>query len=328
MELLWFIMGLAAATMALLATTMAGVLGWADRAFHVRVDPLVEAVNAALPGANCGGCGYVGCREYAEAIVRGEVAVNLCAVGGPSCASEIAAIMGVEVDESWPLKAVVHCAATRSQRLGRREYRGVQTCAAASMVSGVQGCTYGCLGFGDCVAACDYHAIEVVDGLARVRYENCIGCRACADACPRNIISMLPFKSEQMLVVACCNRDAGKDVMRVCKVGCIGCKLCDKNSDLIRMSGNLPEIEYDRYDPVNGAAPFSVAVEKCPMESLVYVGGWTDSDLAATTSERTREPVEDSCATMSGRTMAAGGQSPPTALPGEASAQRTRLTSD
>ena len=123
-----------------------------------------QQINEALPGANCGGCGYVGCNEYAEAVAGGGVSVNLCTVGGQSCAEDLAEIMGVEVTESWPLPRRWFTAAlTIDVRLGRNLYLGEATCSAANVISGVQGCTYGCLGLGDCVTACDYDAIHMIE---------------------------------------------------------------------------------------------------------------------------------------------------------------------
>jgi electron transport complex protein RnfB len=229
---------LAGCILSVLAVAMAFVLGWANQAFFVAVDPKVEAIADALPGANCGGCGYVGCGEYAEAVAKGECDVTLCAPGGAGCAKRLADIMGVKVDESAPQRAVVHCSAGWDERLGRTEYRGEPTCAAANLVAGYQGCTYGCLGLGDCVRSCDYDAIHVVNGLAVVDYNKCVGCKACSAVCPRNIISMVPFKSERMMVVACSNEDFGNEVKSVCKTGCIGCKACTRKNELVQMSGN------------------------------------------------------------------------------------------
>jgi len=280
---------LAAAVLAILAVGMAYVLGWANRAFHVHVDPKVESVIDALPGANCGGCGYVGCSEYAEAVVRGEAPVNLCAPGGPSCAGALAAILGVSVEVSLPYRAVVHCAARRHQRLGRTEYHGEMTCTAANLVAGVQGCTYGCLGFGDCTRACPYDAIHVIDGLATVDYDKCVGCKNCARVCPRNIITMVPFKAERMVVIACSNQDFGPEVKAVCEVGCIGCQACTRQCPVMNMEGNLPIINYDSYDH---NADFGGAFQKCPRESLTYVGKPTKKDLAAVADEELPERIE------------------------------------
>ena len=269
---------LAATVLALLAIAAACILGWANQAFYVYVDPKIVAINDALPGANCGGCGYVGCGEYAEAVCGGDAAVTLCAPGGVGCAQSLAEIMGVKMDASLPFRAVVHCAATWAERLGRSMYYGEPTCAAANLVAGYQGCTYGCLGLGDCVHACEYDAIHLFDGLAKVDYEHCIGCKACATVCPRNIISMVPFKSERMMIVACSNEDFGNDVKAVCKTGCIGCKACSRKNELIEMEGNLPIIDYDAYDP---EMEFDPILDKCRMESLFFIGRPTPEQMAA-----------------------------------------------
>ena len=129
---------LAAATMFVLALFMAYVLGWANKTFHVKVDPRIEQAIEALPGANCGGCGYVGCSEYAEAVVAGKAPVDRCPVGGVSCATALAKVLGVELEESWPYRPVVHCGATYDDRLGRNDYRSEPTCGAANIISGVQ----------------------------------------------------------------------------------------------------------------------------------------------------------------------------------------------
>ena len=280
---------LAGGTMALLAVSMSYILGWANKAFHVEVDPRMAAAEDILPGANCGGCGYVGCREYAEAVATGD-AVNKCTVGGSGCALALGQLMGVEVEETWPYRAVVHCTATYDQRLGRMPYDGEQTCAAANLVSGVQGCTYGCLGFGDCVVACDYDAIHMVDGVPQVDYDKCTGCAACARECPRNIITMVPFKTENMLVVGCSNKDFGKEVSAVCDIGCIGCKACERVNPLLHIVDNLAEVDYDTYQPEE--ADFTKAIEKCPKESLIFVGKPTAKDLAALADEELPERVE------------------------------------
>ncbi len=283
--------GLASATLLLLATAMGLVLGWANRAFHVEIDPRVARVHDALPGANCGGCGYVGCGEYAEAVVQEGAAVTLCAPGGPSVAQRLAEILGVAVEPTWPYRAVVHCGATREQRKGQTEYRGEPTCTAANLVADVQACVYGCLGLGDCVVSCDYDAIHIVDGVARVDYTNCTGCGACVDACPRGIISRIPFKAERVLVVACANQDFGADVRAVCAVGCVGCTACTKLSSLLAMDDHhLPVVDYEHYDPKT--ADFTKAIEKCPMESLLWVGKPTPEDVEATEDEELPERVD------------------------------------
>ena len=278
----------AALALALLAVTMGFVLGWANRTFHVHVDPKVAAVDGVLPGANCGGCGYVGCSEYAEAVARGDAELTLCAPGGTSCALAIGEVLGIEVGAALPYRAVVHCSAHTEQRLQRHAYDGEQTCESANLVAGVQGCTYGCLGLGDCVLACDYDAIHIIDGLATVDYEKCIGCKACARVCPRNIITMVPFKRDRMFVVACSNLDFGNEVKAVCQTGCIGCKGCSRVSNLMVMDGNRPTIDYDTYEQFEDFQPI---LDKCPMGSLVFVGKPTPEDVAAVADEEVPERV-------------------------------------
>ncbi|MFP4354355.1 MAG: RnfABCDGE type electron transport complex subunit B [Phycisphaerae bacterium] len=282
---------LAGATMLVLAVFMAIVLGWANRAFHVEVDPRVEAVTDVLPGANCGGCGFVGCGEFAEGVVEGKASPDGCPVGGESCAARIAEILGVELEESWPYRPAVHCGANYAQRLGRHEYRGEPTCAAANLVGGVQGCTYGCLGFGDCDRSCRFDAIHVIDGLATVDYDKCTGCGACAKVCPRNIISMVPFKQSEMTIVSCSNKDFGKDVKAVCKVGCIGCKACTRASDLFSVENNIPTLDYDKYDPDKDDS-LELAISKCPMKRLVSVGKPSEKDKQATDGEQVPQVVQ------------------------------------
>ena len=281
----WITIGLSAATLLLMAVFFSFVLGWANRAFHVPEDPRVEACIGMLPGANCGGCGFVGCREYAVAVVHDGAAVDRCTVGGAETAINLAAIMGVRLDASLPYRPVVHCGAHFEDRRMRPPYRGEARCAAANLVTGVQGCTYGCLGFGDCQRACNFDAIHVIDGLATVDYERCVGCGACARACPRNIITMVPFKAERVLVVACSNHDAGKDVQRVCDVGCVACKACQRASSLFTVEDNLSVIDYDAYNPANLGDALA-AMKKCPRRRLTFVGKPLPEDLEAVADEK------------------------------------------
>lgn len=286
----WVIIGLAAVTMLTMAVVLSFVLGWANRAFHVEVDPRVDAAIDLLPGANCGGCGYVGCGEYAEAVVLEGAPINKCTVGGESCMLALAEVMGVDAEASYPWRPVVHCGASTEDRLGRSPYVGEKRCGSANLVTDIQGCTYGCLGFGDCTRACNFDAIHVIDGLARIDYEKCVGCGACAKVCPRNIITMAPFKSEQMLVVECSNLDSGKDVKAVCKVGCLGCKACERISDMFALQNNLSTINYDDYT-LEKLEDGLKAVEKCPRNRLVFVGKPTAKDIQAVADEDLPEVI-------------------------------------
>lgn len=274
----WVTIGLSGATMLSMAVVLSYILGWANKKFQVDVDQRVLDIIEVLSGANCGGCGYVGCGEYAEAVaLEGEV-VTKCSVGGQSCATAVAAIMGVDVGETLPYRPIIHCGAHYTERLLRNEYRGEMRCAAANLVTDVQGCTYGCLGFGDCVRACQFDALHVIDGLAMVDYEKCVGCGACAKVCPRNIITITAFKSDQMPAVTCSNKDKGKDVTAVCTVGCIACGACARASELFTVHDNLSTIDYEAYR-AECSLDVLEACKKCKRSRLVFVGKHCAEDL-------------------------------------------------
>jgi RnfABCDGE-type electron transport complex B subunit len=262
---------LAATTLLVMAVVLTYILGWADKAFHVEVDPRVEDVIEALPGVNCGGCGYIGCSEYAEAVVLNAEVVNKCTVGGPNCTEELAQIMGVEAESAVKLRAIIHCGANYEQRLGRSKYKGEQRCIAANLVTDVQGCIFGCLGFGDCKRSCDYGAINIVDGLSRIDYEKCVGCGACSKICPRNIITITAFTHRRMLAVECSNTDKLKEVTKVCTVGCLGCGACTRVSDMFFLQNNLSTIKYDEYGD-DRMDELIKASEKCPKKRIIFMG--------------------------------------------------------
>jgi electron transport complex protein RnfB len=262
---------IAACTMLILAVTVCWILGWADMVFKIEVDPRVEAVSAALPQANCGGCGYIGCNDYAVAIVTANAPVNKCTVGGESCALLVARIMGVDAGQMVKSYAIVHCGSSINERLQRNDYHGEKTCIGASQIAGIQGCTYGCLGFGDCVQACKYDAIHVVNGLATVDYKKCIGCGACVRVCPRVIIKVVPFNEESIPVVACSNRDSGKESKEVCEKACIGCKACSKLSDIFIVEGTLSRSDYSTYRALKHEDALK-ASEKCPTKCIKFTG--------------------------------------------------------
>lgn len=269
---------LATSVMLALASLVSVSLVIANVRLAVHVDPRQAELEALLPQANCGGCGYASCQQYARAVHTGQADVKQCTVGGPAVAEQLAQTMGVELSVNFPYRPVLHCNAKASDRLKQGHYVGEHTCAAADVVGGVQGCSYGCLGFGDCVESCEYNAMQLVDGLPVIDYDHCIGCGACVRACPRLIIEQIPFKREQMLVVACANHDPGKSVREVCRVGCIGCGVCArKQPELFQIQDNLAQLDYDHY---TGEEDFHETQEKCPMESLVMFGAPLPQHLA------------------------------------------------
>lgn len=264
----WIMAGAVLCSISLMAAI---VLGWANVIFKVRLDPRLKRIAAALPGANCGGCGFVGCTEYAEAVLTGVAPPDRCPAGGAGTATEIGMILGQEIGEFVPNRAIVHCSASFETRLRKAEYRGEKRCASANLVGGVQDCSYGCLGFGDCANVCPFDAINVEDGLASIDYEKCTGCGACADSCPRSLIQIVPFHQDRMLVVACSNKDRGPDVRAVCRQGCIACQACARKSGLFSMKDNLAEIDYLNYD-VEDLEAAHAAMDICPMTGIVEVG--------------------------------------------------------
>ena len=235
------------------------VLAIASKVFYVETDPRLDKLNECLPGANCGGCGYAGCGGYAEAVLNGEAPIGKCASGGNECAQEMAAIMGVEAAEVTRKVALVRCSGEKSYdkdgnlTKGARvkaEYEGFHDCLSASKVggNGPLSCKFGCLGYGSCVKACKYGAMSVVNGVAKVDEDLCVGCMACANACPRNLI--VAVEPDHNVVIACASLAKGAVTTRGCTVGCIGCSLCKKicPKDAITIEKNLARIDYDKCD--------------------------------------------------------------------------------
>ena len=203
-------------------------LGVAGKKFAVEVDEREVAVRDALPGNNCGGCGYPGCDGMAAAIAKGEAPVNGCPVGGDPVAKVIAGIMGQEVKETVRQTAFVKCAGTCEKVTKNYEYTGVEDCEMMAFVpgGGDKACTYGCLGFGSCVKICPFGAIEIINGVAVVNKELCKACGKCVAKCPRHLIELIPYIQETK--VQCSSHAKGKAVTSACEVGCIGCKKCEK----------------------------------------------------------------------------------------------------
>ena len=237
------------------------LLAFASKIFAVEVDERQEQIVEALPGANCGGCGFAGCSAYAAAVVAGEAPCNKCAAGGDAAAAKIAAIMGQEAAATEKLVAHVKCSATAGKSQKKFEYSGITDCLAAMRLGGGQGpneCPNGCIGFGTCVAACPFDAIHIVDGIAKVDHEKCVGCQTCVAACPKHVIDMVPYSAP--VTVGCASTQKGAVVRKICEVGCIGCKMCERacESDAIHVTDNLAFIDYSKCIGCGKCA------EKCP----------------------------------------------------------------
>lgn len=242
------------------------LLGVVGKVFEVEVNEKEVQIRELLPGNNCGGCGYPGCDGLAAAIAKGEAPASGCPVGGAAVAAEIAKITGGEVDETRYV-AFVHCNGTSENSGQKYIYSGNMTCReAATMVGGgSKACSYGCLGYGSCVDACQFDAIKIVNGVSVVDKEACKGCGACAKACPRHLIDLVPYEAK--VLVRCSSKDKGKDVMNVCKVGCIGCSMCAKLSGgPIEMNGNIPAVNYEGEIPDD---KIEMITTKCPKKCII-----------------------------------------------------------
>ena len=215
--------------------------------FAVPENPVKKQVRECLPGINCGACGFKGCDDYAEALAGGGVSPSLCIPGAQKVADEIGAILGVEASAFNDKVAFVACKGTCGAVTKTAEYEGVQTCKGAAMIyGGPNSCRFGCLGYGDCVAACPADAICVIDGVACVNTSRCLGCGLCTSICPKNIISMVSQYTKT--AVLCSNKQKGAEARKACKNACIGCKKCEKTctNGAITVKNDLAVIDYDK----------------------------------------------------------------------------------
>ena len=221
------------AVIALLGLVLALVLYIVADRFKVEADPRIDEVEKVRPGANCGGCGFAGCRAFADAAVKApNLDNNYCPVGGNDVMKKVAAILGYEVKEKAPMVAVVRCNGSCEARPRINEYDGYASCRVkAALYAGDTACAFGCLGCGDCVAACAFGAISMdpATGLPVVDESKCTACGACAKACPKSIIEIRPKGPRGMrLYVSCLNRDKGPAAKKACASACIGCGICAK----------------------------------------------------------------------------------------------------
>lgn len=240
-------------------------LGVAGIAFKVKVNEKEEKVLEALPGNNCGGCGYPGCAGLAKAIAEGTAPVNQCPVGGEAVGNAIAKIMGKEAEKTEKKVAFVACKAHCEDVTLDYEYFGVEDCRMLGFVpnGGPKSCNQGCLGFGSCVKVCPFDAIHVVDGVAVVDRNKCKACGKCVAVCPKKLISLIPYNAKY--TVSCSNTRKGPETMKECKAGCIGCGLCVKNcpNGAVKVENNNASIDYSL------CVNCGTCAEKCPRKTIV-----------------------------------------------------------
>ena len=251
--------------------TLAGIgllfgigLAFAAQRFQVASDPRVEKILAALPGSNCGACGFAGCRELAAAIIKEDAPPN-CVVLADEEREEIAGILGKaqelkKVEPQFP-HLLCHGGIKAKERF---VYQGVADCVAATLLlRGSKGCEHGCLGLDTCVAACPFGAMTMAEnGLPAIDYELCKSCGRCVEACPRDLFKMAPRNQE--VFVFCSSQEKGALTRKACEVGCIGCKKCEKicESEAIKVIDNLAVIDYAK------CTSCDACIESCPQKTI------------------------------------------------------------
>lgn len=247
-----------------LGAIMGVMLAIASKAFAVKTDPRVEDITNLLPGANCGGCGFAGCAAFAEAVVKGEANPSKCSASDEDRVEKMCAVMGVTMSDRVRMRAQVMCTGTSENAKKKYMYHGFNDCiSAVTLGGGDKLCPNGCIGLGTCVRSCAFDAITVVDGVAAVDYHKCRGCGVCVDSCPKKIIDLVPFDARHW--VACKSVENAKATRKYCEMGCISCRLCEKNcaSDAIHVDDNVASIIYDK------CTDCGVCVGKCPRKIIM-----------------------------------------------------------
>jgi electron transport complex protein RnfB len=266
-----------------LAGALAVVLAVANSKLKVFEDPRIDTVHEMLPNTNCGACGLPGCRAFAEKAVAGKIQPSQCTVGGPDNAKLVADYLGVDAGVLDRKVARLLCAGGTNVAIQMAEYKGFPSCrAAAAAGGGAKGCRYGCLGFGDCRAVCDFDAIEMgPTGLPVVDFHKCTACGDCVRICPKFIIELVPAR--QHAIVQCKSELAGDMVLDFCKVGCTACGKCvaDAPQGLLKMKKNLPVLNADL---LHTETP--EIVRRCPTGAITWVDEQQFENTAAGFSRR------------------------------------------
>ena len=237
-------------SVAAIGLVCAALLAVMSKVMHVEVDETVLALCACLPGVNCGACGYSGCEIYATKLVERETKPNLCTPGGDEVLTQICAILDIPVTGSVEKKiSIVHCIGDANAKRKKMEYVGINTCfAVKQLYGGVGACTFGCIGYGDCVKVCPSSAICIKSDLARVDLRACTGCSLCVEACPTGV--MVIESATSHVAVLCRSTEKGAVTRGKCSKGCIGCTMCAKACpvDAITIEESLAYIDYEKCD--------------------------------------------------------------------------------
>lgn len=262
---------IALASLGSLTLLLAVMLIVANKKLYVYEDPRIDKVEDMLPHANCGACGYPGCRPFAEALVGGKVLPGKCTVSSDEGREKIAHFLGVSLGAEEKIVARLACAGGSNVAINRAAYKGIESCSAASLVSGGgKGCFWGCLGYGDCKVVCDFDAITMNENdLPVVDVDKCTACGDCVEACPKDLFTLQPISHK--LWVACKNLEAGDEILEECQVACTACGRCamDAPGNLIEMKNNLPVVNYQEDHRTQ------VPIQRCPTGAIV----WLDDKL-------------------------------------------------
>ncbi len=245
------------------------ILAAASRVFYVEEDPRVEAVLDALPGANCGGCGYAGCEGYAIAVINEpSVSAALCVAGSADTTITIGELTGKAVGAADPMLSFRRCDKIAGKVAARYQYHGMPSCAAATLLmNGSDLCAWSCLGFGDCIHACPFDAMKIENGLVSINPNKCTGCAMCLKACPRNSLDLIPVRAR--VAVTCATKDKMRAVMDICEVGCINCGKCIKICPAKAIKSVDSRIEIDQHKCLSyGAECEEVCISNCPRKIL------------------------------------------------------------
>lgn len=241
------------------------ILTVASKLMFVPVDERVAAIRDVLPGANCGACGFAGCDDYANALGDDpDLSPSMCPVGGSSCATQIAGILGVVAEEKDPIAAIVTCNGNHGVTKEIMDADRIHSCKAAKMFYGGQwACQNGCLGLGDCQSVCNYNAINICNGVAVIDREACVGCGMCVKTCPNGVIAMA--KKKDLVFVLCKNMDKGAVTRKICGNGCIGCMKCQKSCkfDAITIENNFAKIDREK------CKNCGLCAKECPTGAIV-----------------------------------------------------------
>ncbi len=254
--------------MAIFGLILAFTLVLANRRLAIFEDPKIDEVEELLPHANCGACGTAGCRAFAEKLVNGELQPSACTVNSLEMNQLIANFLGVELGNQEKRVARLACAGGNHVARRHGDYQGINSCRAATLVSGGgKGCTWGCLGYGDCADSCDFDAIVMDEHLLpQVTEDLCTACGDCVEICPRDLFSIHP--ASHHLWIACKNLQKGEAAEEECLVACNACGRCamDAPNNLISINNNLAVIDYSK----NKFAS-KIAIERCPTGAIVWL---------------------------------------------------------